>query len=157
MTIITNGNGGATAVPRVLNGRGFARRHANKRQRAVLAAELADGRVVVQLSVTQLVELLGVSRSYIDLARKLSPEKRRAILAGRDSTSFGLLSQRFVPAPAGIPSDESLTALAHRVGSDRWLAAGVLILGTADVTFWNSLSVSFRVPCRAPDCYPPSA
>jgi hypothetical protein len=124
---ITNGNGSATAAPRVLNGRGLAHRHANKRQRAVLAAELADGHAIVQLSIGQLAELLGVSRSYVDAARKLTPEKRRAILSGWDSVCFLSPpdSRPVLPRPTGVPSDESLTALAHRVGPDRWLAAGV--------------------------------
>ena len=130
MLNITNGNGSATAAPRVLNGRGISHRHPDKRRRAVLAAELADGRAIVQLSIVQLAELLGVSRTYIDTARRLTPGKRRAILSGQDSTSFQtLLSPSPVrlasPALVGTPSDESLTALAHHVGPDRWLAAGV--------------------------------
>jgi hypothetical protein len=123
-------NGSATTAPRVLNGRGIAHRHPDKRRRAVLAAELADGRAIIQLSIGQLAELLGVSRTYIKVARKLTPEKRLAILSGRDNTSFRPLLTSPIPrlvlmAPAGTPSDESLAALAHRVGPDRWLAAGV--------------------------------
>jgi hypothetical protein len=128
----TNGNGSAIAAPRVrvLNGRGIAHRRPNKRRRAVLAAELADGHAIVQLSIGQLAGLFGVSRTYIDKARKLTPEMRREILVGPDSTAFRpFLSPpvpRFPsPALAGIPSDESLAVLAHRVGPDRWLAAGV--------------------------------
>jgi hypothetical protein len=130
MRNIINGNGSATAAPRVLNGRGIAHRHPDKRRRAVLAAELADGRAIVQLSIVQLAELLGVSRTYIDTARRLVPEKRRAILSGQDSTSFRAFLSPSVPrlaspALAETPSDESLAALAHHVGPDRWLAAGV--------------------------------
>ena len=125
MTIITNGNGGATAVPRVLNGRGFARRHANKRQRAVLAAELADGRAVVQLSIAQLVELLGVSRTYIEIARRLTPERRRAILSGQDDTSFAALFDPQTPrlaSPAPV-NDDALVQLARSVGPERLFSA----------------------------------
>jgi hypothetical protein len=109
-----NGNGSANAAPPVLNGRGIAHRHPDKRRRAVLAAELADGRAIVQLSIAQLVELLGVSRTYIDAARKLTPEKRRAILSGQDHTSF---------AAVNGPSDEALVQLARSVGPDRLFSA----------------------------------
>jgi hypothetical protein len=121
---ITNENGAATAVPRVINGRGIARRHADKRRRAVLAADLADGRAVIQLSTRQLARLLGVSETYIRLAQQLSPEKRRAILAGRNSI-FNLPPRRLPALPAPLVSDEQLTNLAHLVGPDRWLNAGV--------------------------------
>src|SRR5262245_32678425 len=115
---ITNGNGSAIEAPGVVNGRGIAHRHPDKRRRAVLAAELADGRAIVQLSIGQLAELLGVSRTYVDKARKLTPETRREILSGRN-ISFRAFPRpsapRFAsPALAEIP-DESLAALAHRV------------------------------------------
>src|SRR5262249_14029549 len=82
----TNGNGSAIAAlrVRVLSGRGIAHRHPDKRRRAVLAAQLADGYAIVQLSIGQLAGLLGVSRTYIDRARKLTPETRREILSGRN-------------------------------------------------------------------------
>jgi hypothetical protein len=121
---IINGNGSATAAPRVLNGRGVGHRHPDKRRRAVLAAELADGRAVVQLSIAQLVRLLGVSRSYIEVARRLTPEKRRAILSGQDATSFATLSgsqaQRLTSAPI---NDDALIALARSVGPERLFSA----------------------------------
>jgi hypothetical protein len=121
----TNGNGAATTAPRVINGRGIAHRHVDKRRRAVLAADLADGRAVIQLSTRQLAGLLDVSETYIRTAQQLTPEKRRAILSGRDTTSFRRLTppgpHLTLPAPGKISSDD----LAHRVGPDRWLAAGV--------------------------------
>jgi hypothetical protein len=116
---ITNGNGSATAAPRVLNGRGISHRHPDKRRRAVLAADLADGRAIVQLSTTQLVELLGVSRTYIEIARGLTPERRRAILSGQDSTSFrSLLSPPVAPV-----HDDALVRLARSVGPERLFSA----------------------------------
>jgi hypothetical protein len=119
MKNITNGNGSATAAltPRsvpVLDGRGIANRHPDKRRRAVLAAELADGRAILQLSVIQLAELLDVSREYIRAARRLTPEKRRAILSGEDCTSFAALNG---------PSDEALIQLARSVGPERLFSA----------------------------------
>jgi hypothetical protein len=121
----TNGNGAATAAPRVINGRGIAHRHADKRRRAILAADLADGHAVIQLSTRQLAHLLGVSETYIRLAQRFSPEKRRAILAGRNSI-FNFWARRppALSAPRSV-SDQQLTDLAHLVGPDRWLNAGV--------------------------------
>jgi hypothetical protein len=123
-THITNGNGSATAAPRVLDGRGIANRHPDKRRRAVLAAELADGRAIIQLSLVQLTELLGVSRDYIRAARRLTPEKRRAILSGRDATSFAAFCGPTSPRPALAPvNDAALIELARSVGPDRLFAA----------------------------------
>jgi hypothetical protein len=124
MANITNGNGAATASPRVLNGRGIPHRHPDKRRRAVLAAELADGRAIVQLSIAQLTELLGVSRTYIEAARKLTPLTRQAILSGRSSISF----QPFLSSPAprlvSAPvNDDALVALARSVGPERLFSA----------------------------------
>jgi len=120
-----NRNGSATAAPRVLNGRGISHRHADKRRRAVLAAEVADGHAIVQLSIAQLVELLGVSRSYIDVARKLTSDKRRAILSGQDDTSFAALFGPQTPrlaSPAPV-NDDALVQLARSVGPGRPFSA----------------------------------
>jgi hypothetical protein len=121
MTIITNGNGAATTTPYVINGRGIARRHANKRRRAVFAAEVADGRAVIQLSVRQLAHLWAVSEFDIHQARRFSPGKRRAILAGRIRRRH---PSRRQPMLSASVSDQQLTDLAHLVGPDRWLDAG---------------------------------
>ncbi len=124
LRLTTNGNGSAIAAPRVLNGRGIAHLRNDKKRRAVLAAELADGRTIVQLSVGQLASLLNVSRSYVDIARKLTPEMRQAVLAGRGNGAFRAFAARvIVPSKVEILSEESLAALAHHVGPDRWLAA----------------------------------
>ena len=119
-----NGTGSSTAPPRVLNGRGISHRHPDKRRRAVLAAELADGRAIVQLSIAQLVELLGVSRTYIEVARRLTPEKRWAILSGQDDTSFAALSGPQAPRLASAPvNDDALVQLARSVGPERLFSA----------------------------------
>jgi hypothetical protein len=72
-----------------------------------------------------------VNEGYVRLARDLTPEKRKAILSGRDSTSFRrllnpLTARRALPAPTLKPAmtDEDLVALAQQIGADRWLSAG---------------------------------
>src|SRR5262245_24792982 len=124
-------NGVATAAPRVVSGRGITHRRLDKRQRAVLAADIFDGLAVLQPSARQLARQLGVNEGYVRLARDLTPEKRKAILSGRDSTSFRrllnpLTARRALPAPTLKPAmtDEHLVALAQQLGADRWLSAG---------------------------------
>ena len=118
----TNGHGPASAV-RVLSGRGIVHRQLNKRQRAVIAANLVDGLIRLQPSVVQAAAMLRVSPVYVHLALKLSAEKRAAIEAGRDATSFVQFFYRPRRRQAPI-TDEILTGLACLVGSDRWLDAG---------------------------------
>jgi hypothetical protein len=133
-----NGNGSATAVRRVLSGRGLAHRHLNKRQRGVLGADLADGVVTIQLTARQAAHLLGVSVNYIALAQQFTPEKRAAILSGKDSTSFVTLlnpsARRLaLPAPSVVvnwdkANDDALLANVRAAGITRtWDAIEKLI------------------------------
>jgi hypothetical protein len=122
----TNGNGSTTAGPRVLNGRGLGNRRLDKRQRAVLAADIIDGVVTLQLSAQQAAQVLDVSVSYVALAQRLSPEKRKAILAGGIPCRCSLHPARrlALPAPTDI-DDATLVEVIRTVGIDRALAAAV--------------------------------
>jgi hypothetical protein len=71
-----------------LSGRGLICRRLDKRQLACVGANVDEGLTRIKWSVAQLAAALRVSRVYIDLARKLSPAKRQAIIDGRDGTSF---------------------------------------------------------------------
>jgi hypothetical protein len=123
----------------VLSGRGLAHRHLNKRQRAVLAADVVDGIVTVQLSAKQVAQLLAVSVPYLALAQQLSPKKRAAILSGKDDTSFaGLLNppapQLALPAPRLAitwdgASDDALLANVRAAGITRTWTAIERLLG----------------------------
>jgi hypothetical protein len=110
----------------VLNGRGLGNRRLDKRQRAVLAADIIDGVVTLQLSAQQVAQVLDVSVSYVALAQRLSPEKRKAILAGRDSMPLLAPPARrlALPAPTDI-DDATLVEVIRTVGIDRTLAAAV--------------------------------
>jgi hypothetical protein len=122
----------------VLSGRGLTHRHLDKRQRAVLAADIVDGIVTVQLSAKQVAQLLGVSVPYITLAQQFAPEKRAAVLRGEDSTSFAALLNPPAPQPA-LPgprlaitwdgaNDDALLANVRAVGIPRtWSAIEKLI------------------------------
>jgi hypothetical protein len=120
---------------RVLSGRGLAHRRLDKRQLACLAANAAEGQTRIDWSVAQVAAALKVSRQYIDLARSLSSEKRRAIIEGRDQTSFVTLLRASEPqfalrAPkhSGNGNGESiddatLIAVVRHAGIERTLMA----------------------------------
>jgi hypothetical protein len=88
----TNGNGGAVTIlpptPKVITGQSLAHRELDKRQRAVLAADMFDGTVPFRPTQAQSALICGVSVTYVTAARKLSPGERSAILQGYDVTRF---------------------------------------------------------------------
>jgi hypothetical protein len=91
-----NGNGGDTLLPpltKMIHGRSLAHRQLDKRQRAVLAANVIDGLTWIVPTQAQIAAMFGISVPYIQIARDLSPGKRAAILSGHDSTSFAELMQ----------------------------------------------------------------
>jgi hypothetical protein len=132
-----NGNGGAVFLPptpQVLTGQSLVHRRLDKRQRAVLAADVSDGLVRFVPSQKQLADILGVSIPYIELARRLSPDKRAAIVQGRDSTSFAelLRPQRQLRLKLPTPNCASITNLQlehviRAVGVERVLEAAVAV------------------------------
>ena len=131
MSLISqNGKGGAAILPpvtKVINGRGVAHRHLDARQRAILAANVADGIARFVPSQKQLANVFDVSVPYVQLARKLSLEKRSAILDGLDRTSFVDLMDRLrrLTSPLAVAniSDAQLMNVARIVGADRRLEA----------------------------------
>jgi hypothetical protein len=82
-------NGTNSAV--ILSGQSLVHRDLDKRQLACVAADVRDGLAIIQPTTRQLSTILGVSVTYVQVAEKLSPEKRAAIIARRDSTSFSEL------------------------------------------------------------------
>jgi hypothetical protein len=114
----------------VVSGRGLSHRKLDKRQLACVGADIYDGLIKINWSLEQRATMLGVSVAYINIARGLSPEKRKAILAGTDPTSFALLMGLKQPAlPAALRSDftgiDDLTLfeMARAAGTDRVLNA----------------------------------
>ncbi len=82
----TNG----TKIP-VLTGRSLVHRQFDKRQRACVVADALDGLLIIQPTAKQLASMLSVSVAYVAIATQLAPEKRQAIIAGRDGTRFANL------------------------------------------------------------------
>jgi hypothetical protein len=68
-----------------LTGAGLAqrRRRMSPAERAVLAADIVDGRVVLQgLTVKSIAALVGVNVGYVDHALKLTPAQRQQVRDG---------------------------------------------------------------------------
>jgi hypothetical protein len=124
---------------RVLSGRGLVHRRLDKRQLGCVGANAAGGQTTIDWSVAQLAAALKVSRQYIDLARTLSPEKRQAIIDGRDRTSFAALlkapePQLALPAPKRVVAvngesidDATLIAVVRNCGIERTLQAAMVV------------------------------
>jgi hypothetical protein len=130
-----NGNGGATAAPRVIRGVSVVHQRLDKRQRAAIAADVLAALAVFQPSVRQLSILLAVSTAYISVAARFSPEKRRAIIEGHDNTAFAALlsppePRLALPMPASSIAtnneaidDNTLFDIVVTAGIDRVLTA----------------------------------
>jgi hypothetical protein len=132
------GNGATTLIPpttKVITGASLAHRQLDKRQRAALAADVISGAVTFTPTQAQIAQIFGVSVPYIQLARKLSPGKRAAILRGWDSTPFTELMPRrsaMLPAPNGASiTNLQLEHVIRAVGVERVLEAAVLVEHTA--------------------------
>jgi hypothetical protein len=118
---LSNGKGGPLpSIP----GRSLAlRTRLTKKQRAVLAAEVLDGRAQVILSLRQLVSIFGVSHTLVHAACKLLPETRVAVLRGR-AVSFATTNGNGHVRPL---TDSELRHLAKIVGTERMLEAAAAV------------------------------
>jgi hypothetical protein len=114
---------------RTIVGAGLGNRRIDKRQRACLVADVLDGTMTFVPSVQQLADIFNVSIPYVNVARKLSPGKRAAILRDWDPTSFADLvhsqqRQLRVPNCASI-TNLQLEHVIRAVGVDRALEAAI--------------------------------
>ena len=92
-------------------------RAASPAERALLAADLEDGRVIIERPTSwQARTLTGASAPYHNAVRKLSPVERNALRTGALKLSQ-LLRQRWEP------SDAKLDRLIARYGANRVMAA----------------------------------
>lgn len=110
-----NGNG---TNAKVLSGRGLVHRNLDKRQLACLAANVLERSTDIDWSIAQLVAALKVNRQYIDVACTLSPERRQAIIDGRDQTSFVTLLKA-VNGNGKDDDDAMIVALVRKYGPAR--------------------------------------
>jgi len=90
-------------------------------ERAYEAADLVTGKsVLVQPTVICSAWVWGVNAAYVHWALK-RPNDRLLVESG--AVPLVPPPVRALPAPA-VPSDLELAEIAHRVGAERWLAAG---------------------------------
>jgi hypothetical protein len=119
----------------VITGVRLVHRRLSKAQRAVLAADVIDGLARYVPTNQQVCADFGVSQPYVDIARKLTPGRRKAILQGEDKTSFATLMnpprQLSLAGPV-IPNmrvitDADLEQMIRAVGFERALAVAVQV------------------------------
>jgi hypothetical protein len=120
-----------TSAPlRVIRGRSLAQRKLGAAQKASIAAGILAGEVTIELSVSQLARLVGVSVPYISAARQLTPEVRRSIADGEGTLSFTLLLKSPLSLPKPV-TDTQLVNIIRDAGLDRTLAAACAVENVA--------------------------
>jgi len=113
---------------RAITGAGLAqlRRRMSAAERACLAADIVDGRVVLQgLTVKAVAALVGVNVGYVDRALRLTPQQRAEVCDG----DRPLVSPRpSADAPAfdwAKIDDATLVEAVRRIGLERTLDAAI--------------------------------
>jgi hypothetical protein len=116
---VTNGS----ASVRIVSGRGLSHLRSGKQARAALAADIADGRVLVKPTLRQAAAMTGVSVAYAALARRLSTSQRQAVEKGN---FFLVPANVFRAAPTNVHA--ILVKLAQRHGLEAlWEAFEVIV------------------------------
>jgi hypothetical protein len=119
----TNANGSATGRPRQ-SARSLLHQHLDKRQLAAKLAGVLEGDEDLIPTARHLAQWFGVNEGYIRVARAMSPERRRAIASGKDSTSLAAFL-RAPSLPLAMPnpvSDTQLAGIIRNAGLERTLA-----------------------------------
>jgi hypothetical protein len=84
--MLIRSDGSGASYSRCISGAFLARclRHMTPAQRAVLAAEIIEGRAILQgLTVKTVTALTGVSQPYVNIALRLTSEERVAVASGK--------------------------------------------------------------------------
>jgi hypothetical protein len=79
-------NGSNASGARTISGASLARflRHMSAPQRAVLAAEILNGRIILtDLTAKAVAALVDVNQSYVNAALRCTPEQRLAVASGK--------------------------------------------------------------------------
>jgi hypothetical protein len=98
----------SSAAPTAIDGRRFGR--LSKSQRAVLAADVLEGRLSLRPTATAIAKVMGVSVPYITAASKLSTMERYKV-------RWGLRTLREVISPTPSP-EERLAKIVDEIGVD---------------------------------------
>src|SRR5262249_31522870 len=113
---------------RAISGAGLAqlRRRMSAAERACLAADIIDGRVILQgLTAKAIATLVGVNLGYVDRALRLTPEQRAEVCRGDRPL---VLPQARTSAPVDWAKigDDMLVEAVRRIGIDRALNAVIV-------------------------------
>jgi hypothetical protein len=98
-------------------------------QRAVIAAEIIDGRlVIVGLTAKSVTTLCGANTNYVAAALKCTPEQRAAVAAG-DRPLIQPQSRARAAAAInwGTVDDDTLIEAIRRIGLERTIEAAVAV------------------------------
>src|SRR5262245_37299120 len=118
---------GSSASPRVVSGASLAQllRHKTPSQRAVIAADVVDGRlVIVGLTAKSVTAICGANASYVAAALKCTPEQRELIKRGERQLAPASARRRAAIDWSAI-NDDDLVEAVRRIGLERALAAAV--------------------------------
>jgi hypothetical protein len=125
-------NGSRASAPRSISGHSLAQRlrRMSAPERAVLAADIIDGRVLLQgLTAKSIATIVGVNQNYLFAALRATPEQRTAIKNGMRP----LIQPQpdVMPAPTTIDwarvDDTVLTDVVRAIGVDRTLDAAAAV------------------------------
>jgi hypothetical protein len=121
-------NGSRPGGARALSGASLAQmvRHMRPAERALIAADIVDGKVIVQGMTTKSVAMIvGTSIASAFAALRLSPEQREAVKRGQRPlvTSRSSAKSESVGVDWTKVDDETLTDIVWEVGIERVLEA----------------------------------
>jgi len=118
----------ANGYRRAITGASLAqrRRRMSAAERACLAADIIDGRVILQgLTAKAIAALVGVNVGYVDRALRLTPEQRAEVCRG----DRPLVAPRACASAAKIDwdkiDDATLVEAVRRIGLERTLDAAI--------------------------------
>src|SRR5262249_44913969 len=102
------------------------RRRMSAAERACLAADIVDGRVVLQgLTVKAIAALVGVNVGYVDRALRLTPEQRTEACRGDRPLVAPRARGPAPPIDWNAIGDDMLVEAIRRIGIDRTLNAAI--------------------------------
>jgi hypothetical protein len=119
-------NGNGASHRRCLSGASLAQivRHMSPSGRAVMAANILDGNIVIMgLTRRTVTAMCGATASYVDAALRCAPEQRAAIARGERSL---IRSRPRTPAIDWAKIDDAtLVEAVRRIGLERTLDAAI--------------------------------
>ncbi len=126
--MIYHSNGGAQgasfSVPRAVQARSLSCARLSKAERAIIGADVIDGRAFLHLTVKLVAMTVGCSAGSVFRALQLSPEQREEVRRGRRP----LVRQQSRALPVSEIDwseldDAALSDIVRRIGIDRTLEA----------------------------------